>query len=289
MAPTELVLEFDEEFTIISSILIFIGFICNLILLICMIKDPLHIFRNPSSYLIINLAIADMESCVAQLIFNGLLIVGQLDTARLVFESGITFFGPDVSFMCLLSLAIERYLCVTKPILYRVHFTGKKIVALIAFIWFLHIARVAGIIYSLKADIVDIKDVKIITLFLHVVFILFCLICNIATMSHFNKTRARELQEGTGNHAPSARVRTQRRFVVTMVIISSCLVVTIVPFTVLKFLTEVRDIPLPVEAIAIVQTFYIINFGINPALYFWRMPRYRKSIIAVLCCKKGNI
>ena len=138
-------------------------------------------------------------------------------------------------------------------------------------------------------NIADIKNMKMITLFLYAVCILLCLIGNIATMRQLMKTQARELQEEADDHAHSTRARTQRLFVVTMVIVTSCLVVAIVPFTPLKFLTGVENIRLPAEVKAIVQTFYTINFGINPALYFWRVPRFRKCIIAVLCCIKRNI
>ena len=284
----------SDEYTIIFTVLSFTGFLCNLILLVCMIKDPLHIFRNPSSYLIANLAIGDLESCAGQLIVQGLPVFGYVDTATVAFENGITFFGPDLSLMCLLSLAVERYLCITRPILYRVHFTTAKIASLIGVIWFIHIARITAINYCIPRGIVQLQDVKLYTLLFYAVCILFCLIGNISILCFMkrNDTQSRALHEGTGNQSQtgstSPRTRSQRRFVVTMVIVTSCIVVTIVPFTVLMFLLQIQDVSLPAEVIQTVRMTYFLNFVINPALYFWRMPRYRKSIITVLCCRKPS-
>lgn len=191
-------------------------------------------------------------------------------------------------------LAVERYLCITRPILYRVHFTTAKIASLIGVIWFIHIARITAINYCIPRGIVQLQDVKLYTLLLYAVCILFCLIGNISILCFMkrNDTQSRALHEGTGNQSQtgstSPRTRSQRRFVVTMVIVTSCIVVTIVPFTVLMFLLQIQDVSLPAEVIQTVRMTYFLNFVINPALYFWRMPRYRKSIITVLCCRKPS-
>ena len=265
----------SEEYTIFFSILTLTGFLCNLILLICMIKDPLHIFRNPSSYLIANLAIGDLETCVGQLVVQGLPLIGHVDIANHAFNNGITFFGPDLSLMCLLSLAVERYFCITRPILYRVHFTSTKIVCLIGSIWFLHLSRIAAINYTIPRGIVALQDVKLYTLLLYAVCVLFCLIGNIATLRYMKRNDSRALQEGTGNQSQNAsanpRARFQRKFVVTMVIVTSCIVVTILPFTVLMFLNEFQIISFPSEVTETLRVTYFLNFVINPGLYFWRM------------------
>ncbi len=283
----------SDEYTIIFTILSFTGVLCNLILLICMIKDPLHIFRNPSSYLIANLAIGDLETCAGQLIVHGLAVLGHVDKAMVAFNNGITFFGPDLSLLCLLSLAVERYLCVTRPILYRVRFTTTKIACLIGFIWILHISRIIVINYSIPKEIFELQDVKIYTLLLYAVCILFCLIGNISTLYFMKRQDSRALQEGTGNQSQntstSPRARSQRKFVVTMVIVTSCMVVTLVPFTILMSLTQFKNVSFPPEVIEAVKMTYFLNFVINPALYFWRMPRYRGSIISVLGCRKPSI
>ena len=278
------------EYTIIFTLLSCTGLLCNLILLVCMIKDPLRAFRNPSSYLIANLAIGDMETCIGQLVVHVLSLSGHVETAEVVFKNGITFFGPDLSCMCLVSLAVERYFCITRPIIYRVRFTATKSVCLILVIWFLHISRIVAINVCIPKGIVQLKDVKLYTLLLYAVSVLFCLICNIATLCFMKRKerQGRALQESTGTQPESQdpRTRSQRRLVVTMVIVTSCIVVTIVPFTILMFLSNFQDFQIPAEVIETVRMTYFLNFVINPALYFWRMARYRKSIINVLSCRK---
>ena len=282
----------SDAYTISFAVLSLAGFFCNLALVICMIKDPLHAFRNPSSYLIANLAIGDLESCVGQLVVQTLPLFGHADTAMVAFKNGLTFFGPDLSLMCLLSLAVDRYLCITRPILYRMNFTTSKIASVLAVIWFLHISRIVAINYCIPRGILELQDVKKYTLLLYAICVFFSFIGNSLTLRHVKKngTQSRALREGIGNESQNAGTsRTQRKFVVTMVIVTSCMAVTIVPFTILMFVAEIQDVLLPPEVIESVRITYFINFVINPALYFWRMPRYRKSIIAVLFCKKPSM
>lgn len=282
----------SDAYTISFAILSLAGFVCNLLLVICMVKDPLNVFRNPSSYLIANLAIGDIESCAGQLVVQTLSLFGHVDTAMVAFNNGLTFFGPDLSLMCLLSLAGERYLCITRPILYRMNFTTSKIASVLAVIWFLHISRIVAINYCIPRGIVGLQDVKKYTLLLYAVCVFFSFVGNVLTLHHMKKnaTQSRALREGTGNESQNTGTsRTKRKFVVTMVIVTSCMAVTIVPFTILMFVAEIQDVSLPPEVIETVRITYFINFVINPALYFWRMPRYRKSIIAVLLCKKSSI
>lgn len=279
---------YTGAFAVLSSA----GFLSNLFLLICMIKDPLHVFRNPSSYLIANLAIGDLESCAGQLIVQALSLIGHVDTATAAFNNGITFFGPDLSLMSLLALAVERHMCITRPILYRMNFTTSKIASLLALMWFLHISRIVAIIYCIPRGIIELKDVKKYTLSLYAVCVFFSFVGNISTLRHMkrNGTQSRALREGSGNESQATNTgRAQRKFVVTMVIVTSCMAVTIVPFTVLMFVSNIHAVSLPPAAIETVKITYFMNFVINPAMYFWRMSRYRKSIIAVLCWKKLSI
>ena len=242
----------SDAYTGAFAVLSLAGFLFNLILLICMIKDPLHVFRNPSSYLIANLAIGDLESCAGQLIVQALPLIGHVDTATAAFNNGITFFGPDLSLMSLLALAVERHMCITRPILYRVNFTTSKIASLLAVLWLLHVSRIVAIIYCIPKGIVELKDVKKYNLSLYAVCVFFSFVGNISTLRHMkrNGTQSRALREGSGNESQDTSTgRAHRKFVVTMVIVTSCMAVTIVPFTVLMFVSNIQAVSLPPAAI----------------------------------------
>lgn len=131
------------------------------------------------------------------------------------------------------------------------------------------------------------NQVKEFTLLMYTIFILLSLMCNIATVCSIKRQES-NLRSFQGCNADpkefqNNRLRPQRKFVVTLVILTSCFAVTLIPFTLLMFLNQlVKDIELHKTLLNIVKVSYVMNFVVNPSVYFWRMPRYRRSIILLL-------
>lgn len=277
-------------YTVLFTSFSALGTFCNLFLIICMVKDPLKAFRNPPSYLIMNLAVGDMETCIAQFVVHILLLTGNKYMTDLLYRQGLILCGPDLSLMSLVFLAVERYFCIRKPIRFRIWFTNRKIACLVLLIWLVHFARIAVINYCLAMGIADLGQIEKYTLMMFIISILCCLVWNSATLFTIKQKESnlRQVEGSNGNvqtELTNNRFRAQRKFVVTLVILTCCFTVSLVPFTVLISLHIARnDLGLPEALLDFSKLSYFMNFVINPFVYFWRMPRYRKSMLQVMSC-----
>jgi hypothetical protein len=81
------------------------GAISQMVLLICLIKNPLKCFRNSSTYLVANLAVCDL-AVVLEMIF------GMFNSLDLYVRS--------------LSHTVDRYVMVAYPFKHRLLMSGKK-------------------------------------------------------------------------------------------------------------------------------------------------------------------
>ena len=111
---------------------LFAGISSHLLLLICLVKDPLNCFRNSATYLIGNLAFSDLISCV----FGSIEILEFSEEMRNV-VSHITRTAMFVSLLSIFSIAIDRYILTVHPFRHRVFLNGRRIAICIVSIWFL--------------------------------------------------------------------------------------------------------------------------------------------------------
>ena len=111
---------------------LFAGISSHLLLLICLVKDPLKCFRNSATYLIANLAFSDLISCV----FGLIQILDVSEEMRNV----VSYILSTVMFASLLSIfsiAIDRYMLTVHPFKHRVLLNGRRIAIWIVSIWLL--------------------------------------------------------------------------------------------------------------------------------------------------------
>lgn len=272
------------------SVMLFVGTISNLLLVICIAKDPLNIFRNPSSYLVANLGLGDLESCAGQAVLYLLLQTGNRRLVEFLYRNGLTSFGSDVSITFLTVLAVERYFCVAKPIKYRVWFTNRKTCAFILLLWSFHVLRMSIVGYNLHKGFLELNDFRAYSYIVFALLAVVSLVCNIVTLFTVKRQEInlRKLQRGDASQIGLShnRFEIQTKFLVTMVILASCLAVTLVPFGILMILGElVENLSVNNTSYGVLKVFYLMNFVINPLIYIWRMPRYRRSMMFVMSCK----
>ena len=122
------------------SVLILINVPGNVLIILALVFDPNKNLRTPFSWLVANLATADLivgiisqPITVSSLIKEGLRkhgIPGEWITSHMS-----TYISCIASVLSLISLAVERYLAVRKPNTYRTKVTNKRIVLTIVMIW----------------------------------------------------------------------------------------------------------------------------------------------------------
>jgi hypothetical protein len=104
------------------------GFISHSLLLIAFIKDPLKWFRNSGTYLVANLAVADLTICLC----GPLVSVSVHWSINIIWQ--VALCGSQVT---IVSIAADRYLMVAFPFKHRSLMKGKKFLIWITFIWVL--------------------------------------------------------------------------------------------------------------------------------------------------------
>ena len=146
-----------------------------------------------------------------------------------------------------------------------------------------------ALLYIVSRRIITLEQMKLFTLLAYAIVVVFCLVCNSLVLC-WMRHRGTPLQSsesrvgsGTGSFRNNREI-SQRKFLATLLIVTILFVVALLPFVTFMFLKISRnDSFLPSATFDVVRLLYFTNFVVNPFIYFWRMARYRKSIILVMC------
>ncbi len=118
---------------------------------------------------------------------------------------------------------------------------------------------------------------------------------NIATFKHLRK-QSKSLSQLQNNHsvehrAQQVRILNERRLLKTIVIICCVALVTILPNAIFNQVMQSEGHQEENESgyslvDIILYGIWIVNFIINPVLYLWRLPKYRKTFCIIYCCRR---
>ena len=256
------------------------GVLLQLMLLFALVKDPLKCFRNSAVYLVANLSIADLNVCIRSVLTIA------LDPESRVME----FWGHSTivaSLLTILSIAIDRYVMVSNPIKHRIFIGNKKMILWIALIWFLSFAEsITQLIKDEESPYDDLVRHSCYPLIVLATFAFY-----IATFRHLTK-QSRTLSQlstnSTESRAQEVRIRNEKRFLKTIIIIGVIAIVTILPNALFNQIQQVGGHKEENEGgdvtSMILYAIWTLNFIINPVLYVWRLPKYRKTFRIIYCC-----
>ena len=258
------------------------GVLLQLMLLFAFIKDPLKCFRNSAIYLIANLAIADLCVCVKTLLT--IRVDPEIMSMEFLDHSMIM-----ASLLTILSIAIDRYVMVSHPFKHHFLMSKKKMILWLLLIWLLSLAE------SIKQLIVQ-DEGPYDDLVRHCFYLLIALatfMLYAATVKSYTKqSRSLSLQsnESVEHRSRETRIQSEKRFLNTIIIIASIAVVTILPSAIFGQVILAGGHAEESESGGTVGltlfTILIVNFVINPVIYMWRLPQYRKTFrIIYTCCK----
>ena len=245
---------------------LFAGISSHLMLLICLVKDPLKCFRNSATYLITNLAFSDFISCV----FGSIEILDLSEEMRNV-VSYISKTAMFASLPSIFSIAIDRYIFTVHPFKHRVLLNGRRIAIWIVSIWLLSLC----LLVKYLAFDMNQMDNKI----YDATFIIIAVITSLMYVFIYFSLRQQDISEQnrSGNRA------LQEAFVKTIMIVAFIQIFTLVPTSVYCLIHGWAD-DFSVVNLIFFQM-YFINFAINPFLYIWRLKNYRETFRLILCRK----
>ena len=261
-----------------------VGVLCNTLLIIAILVDPLNVLRKGAWFTILNLSIADLIAALSNFMDIGLQteFESSKSDALPVFHF-FWMFGAGGSFMLLTLLTIQTYVIVKYPIRSRLMISGKKIGLACAVVWILAILLGLGNVAYLDMDfkhtqlmMIYIAQIAVLELVVVVQVVLKALII-------------REIMKSTRDTEISAEHRNKKHKEIakTIVILNVILIVTALPYFVVKQMDFLYRLGVlrshfwarfanKYEPIA------VLNFALNPLLYSLRLSDYRRSLLAFL-------
>ena len=254
-------------FFIPSLVIVLVGAIMNISLLIVYIKDPLKCFRNSATYLVTNLAISDFVTCSFFLLFPLIRLFGQ----NRMFEF-FNYWLMTTSCISITSISIDRFIIVAYPIKHRILMKGRFMILWFAAIWIL------SSLPSVLIHYVDDDKIFVYGLFVfNVIAIMVSAVMYWSTYYQMKKqSRNISLQNSSEGRAQEIRIRKEKRFLNTIIIVACIAFFSLAPTMTLNIFVKIY-FPQHLEHFGIFRCVFYANFAINPLIYILRLPNYRKS------------
>ena len=263
-------------------IISFLGTTSNVLLIVTFIKDPLKCFRNSATYLVMNLSISDLWTCI----FFTFAMEG-------IVHSGMSFFFfstccANASFVSIATISIDRFLMVVYPFRHRQWMKGKPMLLWLTGIWLA--AFILPILHLLFGE----PDQKYAINYLRLFLVSLSLIMYAITYASFKKhLTSISQQNSTERRAQEIRIIKEKRFLKTIFLIASIAFICTVPSLIYFLIKRSRDQAQNFVVSDIVTQasalFFIVNFAINPFIYILRLPNYRKTFHVVYSKKLQTI
>ena len=262
--------------TIFHVICIF-GAISQILLLYAFAKDPIKCFRNSGTYLIANLAIADLLTCLQVPVFCFLPTTWKF----------LSWASEGVSTFTISSIALDRFLLVAYPLKHRVLMSGKLVVVFSTCIWLICSAVLAKAFYYSERSVMNSIIIGM-NLLQVTQIVLACLIYGF-TYHKLKKQSTGFALENVPELQRQTRIMKEKQFLTTIIIVACIAFVCVVPASIFYHLTALQKVYTFRQAAEILDdifsVLFYINFAVNPLLYAIRLPNYRKTFYLLYCCK----
>lgn len=266
-----------------------IGAFLNTTLIFLIIVDPLKILRKGAWITILNLAVADFISCVANFLDVGLILEFSVtDPLTFKFVRFLLIFGVSASFILLTLLTMETYIVTKYPIQGRAMITGRRTAMLCIVAWLLAmIGGLSNIAYVFTDNFRMIMKIYIAQIAVLELAVFIQVILKFFIIHEIMKSRknAQQQQQQSNKHKEVAK---------TIITLNVILVVTALPYFVSKQLEFFEKLGLlgGDDLIWQFSNYYepvaAINYMANPILYALRLPNYRRTFYVLLTKCNGE-
>ena len=249
----------------------FLGIISQSLLLYAFLKDPLKCFKKSGTFLVINLAVADLLMCLFAPVYVCAKATGWHEILRFIAYAAIS-----VSTVTITSISIDRFLLVTYPIKHYYFIKGNTLLIWLACIW------IVGIVFPTKQAILGKQAYDSITIsFLCGTIVIFSSFMYALTYFNLRKQlrNMQALQSSTESRAHVRHALKQKQFLKTIITIACTALICLIPPTILR--STLFDKILVLRYLSFCMLY--INFSINPLIYVLRLPNYRKTFYLLYC------
>lgn len=293
---------------IVVGFLCVIGVFLNTATLLVMVKNFTRIFSQAESCFVTNLCAADLATCVGGL-FWAIFPISKYPSSLVIILHCAQWVTVSASFLTLSCMAIERLSVVVNPIKAQRMLKTPFVSVCCAVVWVVSI--VAGSMIAVNALIaqcimtVMFESCMIITIGCYIR--LHCIVKKLNrdgfhTTARYNvKDSKLKVEENEPALHHRVAVRQESRITNLVFLLIIILAVTVLPYMLLlqvviahslscskcpwsSSMEIALDILFPIE---------VLNFVINPAVYAWRLPKFRqaskRTFRRFICCKKLSV
>ena len=268
---------------VVGFILATVIIIGNSILLFTTYQDTQRTLPTPPSFLITNLNASDLLLGL----FNVFLVaLRDVYRSRLVHMPHVFVFKAVmytvltssifVSSYSIIAMSLTCFLAISKPLEYKSIVTKRRIKAYIAVLWVISLAMCV-------LPVTSISERTYTLIYLHTHASLPAILLTVIYASVFRALarRTRELQLGGCDSIATISLKKKRNMAVTIIIILSLFYLSYMPQYItlhLLYFCEQCQHSLTFHKIDVVLSrFLFINSALNPFIYAWRLPKYRKK------------
>ena len=278
--------------SIFITVVSFTTVLTNSLLLFVFYVDPLKIFRNPTTFFLIGLAIVDLltalvqepiyAACFMLVYFRHPLRKKCGPVANVGRHLGA--FAMTASFLIVFAFTVTQYIVVSSPLKYGRLITKKKVLISIAAIYLY-----SAIFWCLQLMGVSSNVQNIMDSFLHN-YLVVCVTIVVYVLLHCamkkKMTAGRSLQSQTGKRTTSKHIQVQRNFVrvnfMLLAVLITCSMPSAVMWTVALFMEEDHSAKTLIASL-IVDNLLYLKFLLDPFVYAWRMVKYREAFFKSIC------
>ncbi|XP_032240742.2 histamine H2 receptor [Nematostella vectensis] len=282
--------------TTVSFLLTLITIPGNFIVCYAIVRDPFNELRTPFNYFLLSLATTDLIVGVlmdtVSTVFH-LTEVLKVDVVDIRILHILYFILTTASILSLAALTFDRYMAVVFPVKYKLDLTGRRAIIATILIWI--IALGASFVYFKLGFIFYsfiFANAAVIFTFCVLVFVYASIFkklrAQIAQWKARKPTGAAERKEG------KMKLRTMTRenkviqaLVSVLVAYAMCFTPACVMIYMLN-LCHSCDCELIHWLRDLQFVIVLLNSGINPYLYAFRMPQFKKVIVRLLPCSRLN-
>ena len=278
----------------------------NFLLCVTIYKDPYRRLRNTGSYLVVNLAVADLlTGLLTEPLYAAFEITNFMGTElRILYVIGETtaYVFVNASILSILSLALDRFIAVKYLLSHAQKMDRHRTVTIIFFVWLYSLLFSMLRFMGVPQDIFYWLDLHInYTLFVGILIGLYVSIyCKIKyqlaqslrTQGYNSETRRQPV-----HNEIEAKMKAERKMTKTVFFLVLVAIICMLPLFIMLHVELLCESCIAKPALKTIsklsEPILFLNSGLNPFLYAWTIPKYRQALKITLrtwclCPRKIN-